>query len=93
MGVRHKKLESFGEIPEIPRKVVGIVALDVIESYGPIDMVNFTSPDNADATQHFDPPENLQMLELLELLSKYGFEAICIILLLNILAHQQTSKR
>ena len=36
-------------MPEIPRKVVGIVALDVIESYGPVDMANpgFKSPENS----------------------------------------------
>ena len=38
-------------MPEIPRKVIGIVALDVIESYGPVDMVNFKSPENSDPAQ------------------------------------------
>ena len=44
----YQKLDS-GEMPEIPRKVVGIVALDVIESYGPVDMANpgFKSPENS----------------------------------------------
>ena len=38
-------------MPEIPRKVVGIVALDVIESYGPIDMNNLKSTENPDPSQ------------------------------------------
>ena len=46
----YQKLDS-GDMPEIPRKVVGIVALDVIESYGPVDMTNFKSPENADPSQ------------------------------------------
>ena len=43
-----------GGIPGIPQKVVGIVALDVIESYGPIDMSNpnFKSPDSTPAERH-----------------------------------------
>ena len=40
---------NHGEIPGIPQKVVGIVALDVIESYGPVDMSNpnFKSPEHS----------------------------------------------
>lgn len=30
----HKKIDHFGEIPIIPRKVVEVVQLDVVESYG-----------------------------------------------------------
>ena len=35
-----KKQEHFGEIPNIPQKVVEVVQLDVVESYGPTDEVN-----------------------------------------------------
>ena len=28
-------------IPDIPRKVVEVVQLDVVESYGPVDQVNY----------------------------------------------------
>ena len=53
IGPGFQKLDS-GEIPGIPQKIVGIVALDVIESYGPIDMSNpnFKSPDSTPAERH-----------------------------------------
>ena len=36
-----KKNEHFGSIPKIPQKVVEVVQLDVVESYGPMDEVNY----------------------------------------------------
>ena len=48
--IGYQRLDG-SDMPEIPRKVIGIVALDVIESYGPVDMVNFKSPENSDPAQ------------------------------------------
>ncbi len=36
----HAQHELFGEIPDIPKKVVEVVQLDVVESYGPIDDIH-----------------------------------------------------
>ena len=37
----NKKRDQFGSIPTIPRKVVEVIQFDVIESYGPVDEINY----------------------------------------------------
>ena len=34
---KKNKADHFGELPSIPKKVVEVVQLDVVESYGPVD--------------------------------------------------------
>ena len=36
-NVNHQKVDHFGEIPVIPKKVVEVVQLDIVESYGRIE--------------------------------------------------------
>ncbi len=41
LSYANSKEEHFGKIPTIPKKVVKVIQLDVVESYGPVDEVNF----------------------------------------------------